>query len=88
MGDVQVLCHVQMMIGRKYEFTPNGTLTLEKQFSELPSNYPLQTIVSGIESYDSHRSLYRNVQDVFPEGEICFTLGNPYYGAQGIVSFH
>uniref|UniRef100_A0AAR5PUV6 5'-3' exoribonuclease 1 n=1 Tax=Dendroctonus ponderosae TaxID=77166 RepID=A0AAR5PUV6_DENPD len=84
-GEVKAMCQVQVMIGRKYELTPNGALTLEKQFSEFTANYPLQTIVSGIESYESHRTLFRNVQDVFPEGEICFTLGNPYYGAQGIV---
>lgn len=86
MGEVQILCHVQVMIGRKYVFSPNGRLTLEKQFSDMTANYPLQTVVTNIDAHDSHRTLFRSVQDVFPEGVICFTLSNPYYGAQGIVS--
>ncbi|XP_050302110.1 5'-3' exoribonuclease 1 [Anthonomus grandis grandis] len=84
-GPVKILCHVQVMTGRKYVFSPNGRLTLEKQFSDMTACYPLQTVVSNIASYDSHMSLFRNLQDVFPEGATCFTLSHPYYGAQGIV---
>lgn len=85
-GDVQILCYVQVMIGRKYVFSPNGRLTLEKQFSDMTAKYPLQTVVTNIAVHDSHHTLFRSVQDVFAEGVICFTLSNPYYGAQGIVS--
>lgn len=85
-GPVYLLCKVQVMIGRKYVFSPNGRISLEKQFSELTANYPLQTVVSKITAHDSHHTLYQDITEVFPEGEICFILCNPYYGAQGIVS--
>ncbi|XP_030763279.1 LOW QUALITY PROTEIN: 5'-3' exoribonuclease 1-like [Sitophilus oryzae] len=84
-GDVQIVCHVQVMIGRKYVFSPSGRLTLEKQFSENTAVYPLQTVVSEISVFDQHHSTFRDVLDVFSEGSICFTLCNPYYGSQGIV---
>ncbi|CAH1131010.1 unnamed protein product [Ceutorhynchus assimilis] len=85
-GDVKILFHVQIMTGRKYVFSPNGRLTLEKQFAEMTANYPIQTVVTNIETYDANKTLFRDVQDVFPEGVICFSLGNPHYGAQGIVT--
>ncbi|XP_066143460.1 5'-3' exoribonuclease 1 isoform X1 [Euwallacea fornicatus] len=85
-GPVEMLCKVQVMIGRKYVFAPNGRLTLEKQFSEITANYPLQTIVSKIDTFDSHHTIQRNIQELFAVGEICFVLGNPHYGSQGIVT--
>ncbi|XP_076269715.1 5'-3' exoribonuclease pacman [Rhynchophorus ferrugineus] len=84
-GKVRVLCHVQKMIGRKYVFSKNGRLTLEKQFAEFESVYPLQTIVSDIAAYDEHQSVFRDVLDVFQAGAVCFTLCNPYYGSKGTV---
>ncbi|XP_060517739.1 5'-3' exoribonuclease 1 [Cylas formicarius] len=84
-GEVKVLVQVQVMTGRKYVFSHNGRVTLEKQFSENTANYPLQTVVSNITAYDSHPSAFRDIFDVFPEGCSCFTLSNPYYGSQGVV---
>ncbi|KAL1513316.1 hypothetical protein ABEB36_002738 [Hypothenemus hampei] len=84
-GQVDFLCTVQIMTGRTYVFSPNGRLTLQKQFSTETTNYPLQTIVSNINTYDSHHTLFRDIEEVYPVGEICFTLSNPYYGAQGVV---
>nr|CAI5865767.1 unnamed protein product [Callosobruchus analis] len=84
-GETKVLVHVQVMTGRKYMFTPNGRLTLEKQFASNTSNYPLQTVVFNIPSYDSGMSLYRDVEQVFPKDSICFTMTNPYYGSLGVV---
>lgn len=86
MGKVVVLCHVQKMIGRKYVFSENGRLTLAKQFADHVSAYPLQTVVTDIATHDEHNSLFRDALDVFREGEVCFTLCNPYYGSEGIVS--
>ncbi|VEN63002.1 unnamed protein product [Callosobruchus maculatus] len=84
-GETKVLVHVQVMTGRKYMFTPNGRLTLEKQFAPNTSNYPLQTVVFNIPSYDSGMSMFRDVEQVFPKDSICFTMTNPYYGSHGVI---
>ncbi|CAG9814067.1 unnamed protein product [Phaedon cochleariae] len=84
-GETKVLVHVQVMIGRKYLFSPNGRLTLEKQFTQNTSNYPLQTIVFNIAAYDSHTSVFRDIEQVFPKNSVCFTLSNLHYGSQGVV---
>ncbi|KAG5876457.1 hypothetical protein JTB14_032690 [Gonioctena quinquepunctata] len=84
-GETKVLVHVQEMIGRKYIFTSNGRLTLDKQFSVNVSNYPLQTVVFNIAAYDTHGSVFKDIEEIFRKDSICFTLANPYYGSQGVV---
>ncbi|CAH2012828.1 unnamed protein product [Acanthoscelides obtectus] len=84
-GDTKVLVQVQVLIGRKYMFTPNGRLTLEKQFAQNTSEYPLQTVVFNIPHYDSGMSTFRDVEQVFPVDSICFTITNPYYGSYGVI---
>ncbi|KAJ8926750.1 hypothetical protein NQ314_020867 [Rhamnusium bicolor] len=85
-GETKVLVHVQVMIGRRYVFAPNGRITLEKQFTPNIANYPLQIVVFNISTFDTFHSVFRDVESVFPKGCACFTLTNPYYGSQGIVS--
>ncbi|KAJ8958884.1 hypothetical protein NQ318_019652 [Aromia moschata] len=84
-GDTNVLVHAQVMIGRRYVFSPNGRVTLEKQFAQQTSNYPLQAVVFNIAAYDSLHSTFRDLENVFPKGCSCFTLTNPYYGSRGVV---
>lgn len=73
------------MIGRKYIFMPQGRATLEKQFADIPSNYPLQTIVRDIVVHDEHNNTYRDISEVFLAGSKCFMLGHPHYGTMGEV---
>ncbi|KAJ8916294.1 hypothetical protein NQ315_016435 [Exocentrus adspersus] len=84
-GNTKVLMQVQVMTGRKYIFSSQGRLTLEKIFTKNTSCYPLQSVVVNIITYDSHQSTYKNIKDVFPIGCTCFMLTNPYYGSQGVV---
>ncbi|XP_074029903.1 5'-3' exoribonuclease pacman isoform X2 [Leptinotarsa decemlineata] len=84
-GETKVLVHVQVMIGRKYIFSPNGRITLEKQFATNLSHYPLQTIVFNISAYDSHQSIFKDVEEIFRKGSICYSITNPHYGSQGVV---
>ncbi|XP_044268734.1 5'-3' exoribonuclease 1 isoform X2 [Tribolium madens] len=84
-GNTEVLVHVNLLSGRKYVFTSNMRVTLEKQFCQIQSNYPLQSIVADIKVYDEHRSTFQSVSDVFSPNSICFTLSNPYYGSQGTI---
>ncbi|KAJ8980060.1 hypothetical protein NQ317_012900 [Molorchus minor] len=84
-GETSVLVYVRVMIGRKYIFSSNGRLTLEKQFTDNTANYPLQSVVFDIAAYDSQNSTFKDVESIFPKGCMCFTLTNPYYGSQGVV---
>lgn len=73
------------MTGRKYTFSQHGRITLKKQFAELPSHYPLQTVVRNLNVYDQYNSIYHDIASIFPPGASCFMLGHPHYGAMGII---
>ncbi|CAH0556696.1 unnamed protein product [Brassicogethes aeneus] len=84
-GETKVLMHVQVMIGRRYVFSPQGRLSLDKQFAKEESRYPLQTTVFNIDAYDSHNSTFKDIHSVLPIGSECFLITNPYYGSQGTI---
>lgn len=86
-GETKVLIHVKTLTGRKYVFTSNGDPIFEKQFCSEVSNYPLQAVVYNISAYDEFGNGYNDIEHIFPINSICFTLTNPYYGSQGVVSF-
>lgn len=73
------------MCGRKYVFTPNGTVNLEVQWAEVPSAYPLQSVVWDIKSYQKKFKMYKDIDSIFTVGSTCFTLVLPYYGYAGEV---
>ncbi|XP_072396590.1 5'-3' exoribonuclease 1 isoform X2 [Diabrotica undecimpunctata] len=83
-GDSKVLVYVKQLVGRKYSFS-NGKFKLEKQFSDNISCYPLQTVVFNINAYDPLYHLEKEVETIYPKDSVCFVLGNPYYGSQGVV---
>lgn len=64
----------------------HGRVNLEKQWAEIPSCYPLQTIVRNISVYDTHHSTFTDLSQVFPVGSECFMLGLVHYGSKGTVS--
>ncbi|XP_008193749.1 5'-3' exoribonuclease 1 isoform X2 [Tribolium castaneum] len=84
-GNTDVLVHVNLLSGRKYVFTSNMRATLERQFTQIQSNYPLQSIVTDIAIHDDLRTNFQTVSDVFAPNSICFSLTNPYYGSQGTI---
>lgn len=85
MGETDVLIHVKILIGRKYAFTKQGRVTLEKQWAQIGTAYPYQSIVRDISVHDEHYTTFRDIEDVFPIGSTCFMLGHPYYGCTGEV---
>lgn len=84
-GKTEMLIHVRVMTGRKYVFTANGRVSLEKQFATVQSQYPLQTIIKDIAVHDQYHSLFQDISSVFPAGASCFMLSHPHYGAMGEV---
>ncbi|KAF5282795.1 hypothetical protein FQR65_LT02792 [Abscondita terminalis] len=84
-GITDILVHVKILTGQKYMFSPAGRVVLEKQFSNIISDYPLQTIVKSIAVHRDAYVAYKNIEDVFPVGSHCFMLGQPCYGVLGKV---
>lgn len=84
-GRTECLLHVKEMTGRKYTFSQHGRITLQKQFAELQSHYPLQTVVRDLHVYDQYGSTYHDIAQIFPPGASCFMLGHPHYGAMGEI---
>lgn len=87
MGETEVLVHVKVLIGRRYMFSKQGRVTLEKQWAQVTSAYPLQIIVRDITVHDEKYSTYRDLESIFPTGSNCFMLGHPYYGCMGEVCY-
>lgn len=87
-GKVDVLVHVKQLVGRKYVFTSDGKVALEKQWAHVLSHFPVQAVVEDLTAHDEHHLQFKDVSDVFPEGSFCFSLTNPYYGSMGTVIFY
>ncbi|KAB0798453.1 hypothetical protein PPYR_09446 [Photinus pyralis] len=84
-GKTEMLVHVKLLTGRKYIFKNNKCIALEKQWTNVASAYPLQTVVHNIRVYEEKFASYNNIEDLFPVGSQCFMLGHPCYGALGEV---
>lgn len=84
-GNTDVLVHVKVLTGRRYTFSQQGRITLKKQFADLQSHYPLQTVVRNLSTYDQYNSTYIDISTLFAPGALCFMLGHPHYGAVGEV---
>ncbi|KAK9681238.1 Xrn1 helical domain [Popillia japonica] len=84
-GKTDVLIHVKVLIGRRYMFTRQGRVTLEKQWAPITTAYPFQVIVRDITVHDEKYSTFRDLESIFPPGSTCFMLGQPHYGSMGEV---
>ncbi|KAK5646017.1 hypothetical protein RI129_004481 [Pyrocoelia pectoralis] len=80
-GKTEMLLHVKVMTGRKYIFKNNQHISLEKQWANITSAYPLQTVVTKIKVHEEKYASYNGIEDLFPIGSQCFMLGQPGYGA-------
>ncbi|XP_012251889.2 5'-3' exoribonuclease 1 isoform X2 [Athalia rosae] len=84
-GETEILVYACLMTGRRYIFGNQGKISLEKQWAEVPSVFPLQATVRDIAVYDPSFVQYKNISEVFTPKSICFMLGHPHYGAMGEV---
>lgn len=84
-GETEILVHACLMTGRRYIFASQGKLSLEKQWSDVPSTFVLQATVRDITVHDSSFVQYKDISQVFTPKSICFMLGHPHYGATGEV---
>ncbi|GJQ70278.1 putative 5'-3' exoribonuclease [Trypoxylus dichotomus] len=84
-GEINILIHAKVLSGRRYMFSRQGRVTLEKQWAPVTTAYPLQVIVRDIAVHDENHTTFRDLESVFPRGSNCFMLGQPYYGCMGEV---
>lgn len=85
-GETKILVYVQILIGKKYGISSDGKCTLEKQFTSNVSCYPLQAIIYNIKAFEGYQTSGKEIEHIFPNNSVCFTLTNPYYGSKGMVS--
>ncbi|XP_066513701.1 5'-3' exoribonuclease 1-like isoform X3 [Hoplias malabaricus] len=83
--ETDILLYTQLLTGRKYIVTQNGSVHLEKQWGKQILPFPFQTIVKDIKAFDSSLSRFKTLEELFPLGTSVFMVGNPYYGALGEV---
>ncbi|XP_076630209.1 5'-3' exoribonuclease pacman [Colletes latitarsis] len=84
-GETNILIHARPMVGSKYICNNRGEVRFEKQWSESQIAYAYQVIVKNIPVFSHHSLSYKNVDDIFVPGSICFMLGHPHYGGMGKV---
>ena len=84
-GKTHILLYATPIIGRKYIYTQNGRVTLEKQWGTISTPYAFQATVKDINVKELHSSQYLTLAEVFPADSTCFMLGDPGYGLQGTV---
>ncbi|XP_051172121.1 5'-3' exoribonuclease 1 isoform X3 [Leptopilina boulardi] len=85
-GNIDILVHVRLIVGRKYIFGSQGKLTLEKEWSDFESPYAYQVTLKDINVHNKSFVQYTSVSDVFKPKSVCFMLGHPHYGAMGEVN--
>lgn len=85
--DTNILVHVKQVTGQKYSYTTGGRIALEKQWANVESCYPVQSVIQNLVVYEPEGNKYETIQDLFPISSKCFMLGHPHYGSIGVVSF-
>lgn len=84
-GTTHILVYAAPITGRKYVYTQNGRVTLEKQWSPIPVPYALQATVKELQVKETCCHQFSTLAEVFPPNSICFMLGHPGYGLKGRV---
>ncbi|XP_046395916.1 5'-3' exoribonuclease 1 [Ischnura elegans] len=86
LGAISVVLRALPMCGRKYAFSPNGNVSLQKQWSNQPLSFALQTAVKDIKVMQPKRVECQTIHEMFPPKTVVFLLGNPHYGSMGKVT--
>ena len=84
-GRTETLVYACPIIGRKFVYTQNGRVTLEKQWASTPTAYVLQATVIDMPVKDAYDNKFLTLAQVFPANSVCFMLGQPGYGLLGRV---
>ncbi|XP_032782787.2 5'-3' exoribonuclease 1 isoform X1 [Daphnia magna] len=84
-GTTHILIYAAPITGRKYVYTQNGRVTLEKQWSPIPIPYALQATVKELQVKEACVHQFSTLAEVFPPNSTCFMLGHPGYGLKGRV---
>ncbi|XP_037699383.1 LOW QUALITY PROTEIN: 5'-3' exoribonuclease 1 [Choloepus didactylus] len=84
-NETSAVVYAQLLTGRKYQINQNGEVRLEKQWSKQVLPFVYQTIVKGIQAFDSRFFSIKTLDDLFPPRSMVFMLGTPYYGCTGEV---
>lgn len=79
-GETTVVLICLPITGRKYVLTSQGRVTLEKEWSAIPSFVPFQTVVKDIAVEDSDLEKFKTIDEIFPIGCQCFSLAPGFYG--------
>ncbi|XP_033221729.1 5'-3' exoribonuclease 1 isoform X2 [Belonocnema kinseyi] len=85
-GNIHIIVHTRLIVGRKYIFGSQGRLTLEKEWSDVKSTYAHHVILKDITVHDGSFVQYSSATEIFKPKSICFMLGHPHYGAMGEVN--
>lgn len=84
-GKTHILVYATPITGRKYVYTQNGRVTLEKQWSPTPVPFALQATVKELLVKETFSHQYSTLSEVFLTNSVCFMLGHPGYGLKGRV---
>ncbi|XP_053379748.1 5'-3' exoribonuclease 1-like isoform X2 [Mercenaria mercenaria] len=84
-GETQILLRALPMTGRKYIFSSQGRVTMDKQFGKLPVSFAKQATVKDIAVHDPEFCQFKTLKEYLPEGNPVFMLGWPHYACQGEV---
>ncbi|KAI4897691.1 hypothetical protein NFI96_015716 [Prochilodus magdalenae] len=84
-NETDIVLYAQLLTGRKYVISQNGSVLLEKQWAKQILPFPYQTIVKDIKAFDSSLARFKTLEELFPLASAVFMVGNPYYGAMGEV---
>ena len=85
LGNIHILVHARLIVGRKYIFGSQGRLTFEKEWSDVQSTHAHHVVLKDITVHDGNFVQYSNATEIFKPKSACFMLGHPHYGAMGEV---
>lgn len=69
----------------QYVCAKEGKITLEKQWSNIPQAFALQTTRKDILVHDPSFTQFRTLPELFPLNSLCFVIGHPHYGCEASV---
>lgn len=84
-GEVDMLVCVNLLEERKYKFSEQGKMTLEKVWNPIPVNYALRTVLRDVKMHTAEMADQKHVRDVFAQNTQVFMISTMYYGSCGVV---
>lgn len=85
LGEVTQLLHVVPLLNREYLNTGDGRLTLNKNWSKIPTAVAPITALYEIRVHEKALQQFKSVEEVFTKDSVVFMMNKGFYGCKATI---